>query len=117
MVKINEPQLPWLRTAIYHTGLDVKMEVTQCAGHISANTRHHQLCWGDREWACTCTTYMYIICSPALLSKIIVYTRANNRHTDVSVISALHSIDQSGHQVWTGQLKNRPDGFETGRQF
>ena len=23
----NEPQLPWLRTAIYHTGLDVKMEV------------------------------------------------------------------------------------------
>ena len=31
MIKINEPQLPWLRTAIYmyHTGLDVKMEVTQ----------------------------------------------------------------------------------------
>ena len=27
---INESQLPWLRTAIYHTGLDVKMEVTQC---------------------------------------------------------------------------------------
>ena len=26
MIKINEPQLPWLRTAIYHTGLDVKME-------------------------------------------------------------------------------------------
>ena len=24
MIKINEPQLPWLRTAIYHTGLDVK---------------------------------------------------------------------------------------------
>ena len=36
--KINEPQLPWLRTAIYHTGLYVKMEVTQCAGRISANT-------------------------------------------------------------------------------
>ena len=28
MIKINEPQLPWLHTAIYHTGLDVKMEVT-----------------------------------------------------------------------------------------
>ena len=41
MIKINEPQLPWLRTAIYHTGLDVKMEVTQCAGHVSANTRRH----------------------------------------------------------------------------
>ena len=23
---INEPQLPWLQTAIYHTGLDVKSE-------------------------------------------------------------------------------------------
>ena len=51
MIKINEPQLPWLRTAIYHTGLDVKMEVTQCAGRVSANTRRHQLRWGDREWA------------------------------------------------------------------
>ena len=30
MIKINEPQLPWLQTAIYHTCLDVKMEVTQC---------------------------------------------------------------------------------------
>ena len=30
MIKINEPQLPWLRTAISHTGLDVKMEVTPC---------------------------------------------------------------------------------------
>ena len=28
---INEPQLPWLRSAIYHTGLDVKMEVTSNA--------------------------------------------------------------------------------------
>ena len=44
MIKINEPQLPWLRTAIYHTGLDVKMEVTQCAGRVSANTRHHHTC-------------------------------------------------------------------------
>ena len=34
MIKINEPQLPWLRTAIYHTGLDVKMEVTQCADYL-----------------------------------------------------------------------------------
>ena len=41
MIKINEPQLPWLRTAISHTGLDVKMEVTQCAGRVSANTRCH----------------------------------------------------------------------------
>ena len=31
MIKINEPQLPWLQTTIYvyHTGLDVKIEVTQ----------------------------------------------------------------------------------------
>ena len=34
MIKINEPQLPWLRTVIYHTGLDVKMEVTQCASTL-----------------------------------------------------------------------------------
>ena len=45
MIKINEPQLPWLRTAIYHTGLDIKMEVTQCAGCVSTNTMH----------ICTCT--------------------------------------------------------------
>ena len=32
-IKINEPQLSWLRTAIYHTGLDVKMEVTQCTSN------------------------------------------------------------------------------------
>ena len=48
----NEPQIPWLQTAVrvYHTGLDVhvKMEVTQCTG---SNTRRHQLHWGDREWA------------------------------------------------------------------
>ena len=28
MIKINEPQLPWLQIGKYHTGLDVKMEVT-----------------------------------------------------------------------------------------
>ena len=44
---INEPQLPWLQTAIYHTGQDVKMKVTQCAGRVSANTRLHQLHWSD----------------------------------------------------------------------
>ena len=49
LIKINEPQLPWLRIPIYHTGIDVKMEVTQCTGHIFANTRCHQLRWGDRE--------------------------------------------------------------------
>ena len=31
MIKINEPQLPWLRTAIYHTGLDVHLHVPVCA--------------------------------------------------------------------------------------
>ena len=24
-------------------------KVTHCAGHVSANTRPHQLCWGDWE--------------------------------------------------------------------
>ena len=43
MIRINKPQLPWLQTAIYHTVLDVKMEVTQCTGRVSANTRYHHL--------------------------------------------------------------------------
>ena len=32
-------------------------KVTHCAGRISANTRPHQLCWGDREMgtAISCT--------------------------------------------------------------
>ena len=51
MIKINEPQLPWETAIIYHIGLDVKMKVTQCTGRVSANTRRHQLRWGDREWA------------------------------------------------------------------
>ena len=54
-----ESQLPWLQTAIYDTHrLDVKMEVTQCTGRISANTRRHQLCWGDQEWATTCHVWV-----------------------------------------------------------
>ena len=42
MIKINEPQLPWLQTAIYisHTGLDVKMEVTQCAAMYVCTCRY-----------------------------------------------------------------------------
>ena len=35
-----KPQLPWLRTAIYQTGLDVKMEVTKCAVHVVLKARH-----------------------------------------------------------------------------
>ena len=37
-------------------GLD-KDEVTHCGGHISANTRPHQLCWGDWEMG-TATPFM-----------------------------------------------------------
>ena len=33
----------WLPTATYHTGLDVIMQVTQCAVHVSANTSHYRL--------------------------------------------------------------------------
>ena len=40
MIKINEPQLPRLRTAIYmyHTGLDVKMEVTHMYVYIQVHS-------------------------------------------------------------------------------
>ena len=37
-------------------------EVTHCAGRVSANTRPHQLRWGDREMG-TAISYMYIECS------------------------------------------------------
>ena len=40
MIKIKEPQLPWLQTAIYHTGLDVKMEVAQCTVHVQCRIVH-----------------------------------------------------------------------------
>ena len=44
---INETQLPWLRTAIYHTGLDAKNEVTMymymytciCLGKVESEGR------------------------------------------------------------------------------
>ena len=39
---IKEPQLPK-----HDRGLGVTLRVTQCAGRISANTRPHQLRWGD----------------------------------------------------------------------
>ena len=31
----------------HERGLDVTLRVTRCAGHVSANTRPHQLRWGD----------------------------------------------------------------------
>ena len=38
-------------------------KVTHCAGHVSANTRLHQLHWGDREvgTAISCTLCMVVI--------------------------------------------------------
>ena len=39
---IKEPQLPK-----HERGLDVTLRVTRCAGRVSANTRPHQLRWGD----------------------------------------------------------------------
>ena len=45
--EINEPQLPWLQTALCHTGLDVKMKANQCTSvqhpmHISSTPNVHQ---------------------------------------------------------------------------
>ena len=40
MITIKEPQLPWLQTAIYHTGLDVKMEVAQCTVRVQCRIVH-----------------------------------------------------------------------------
>ena len=60
-VYINEPQLLWLRTAIYHAGLDVKMKVTQCAGRVSANTRLHQLRWVTGRGRITCHAHITLM--------------------------------------------------------
>ena len=44
MIKsMNHNSLGCEQPYISHTGLDVKMEVTQCAGRVSANTRHHHV--------------------------------------------------------------------------
>ena len=39
---IKEPQLPK-----HKRSLDVTLRVTWCTGRVSANTRPHQLRWGD----------------------------------------------------------------------
>ena len=48
---IREPQLPRLRTALKPTCTCRCQPVTQCTGHVSANTRPHQLHCGDWEYA------------------------------------------------------------------
>ena len=37
-------------------------KVTHCTGRVSANTRPHQLCWGDREMGTgiSCTKYSQV---------------------------------------------------------
>ena len=37
-------------------------KVTHCTGHVFANTRPHQLCWGDQEMgtAISCTKYSQV---------------------------------------------------------
>ena len=84
MIKINEPQLPWLQTVIiYHTGLDVKMEVTQCAGRISANTRHHHMYIYTHVRGADCS---FIPRSPLLPRNIFTYDRHLTQRSYVNTL-------------------------------
>ena len=55
-------------------------KVTHCAGRVSANTRPHQLCWGDREMGTACYNIMRRMQSGGmhtcddLLMAIYIYT-------------------------------------------
>ena len=68
---------------ISHTGLDVKMEVTQCTGRVSANTRHHRhivhciymyiVLYMYIVYTCPCII-MYIVYTYTCIYMYIVYT-------------------------------------------
>ena len=69
MIKINEHTTPLAANSHNLSHRPRCMKVIQCTGYVSANTRCHQLCWGDREWAsCACNTnvWPYISLVPRL---------------------------------------------------
>ena len=51
-------------------------KVTHCAGRVSANTRPHQLCWGDREMgtAISCTKCSQVA---GLIQKLVETPRSS----------------------------------------
>ena len=70
MIKINEPQLPCLRTTIiiYHTDLDVSHP--KCRTHFC----QYQLCWGDREWHITCHAHATLMSGLKDVKFVITHT-------------------------------------------
>ena len=82
---IKEPHLPK-----HERGLDVTLQVIRCAGRVSANTRPHQLHWGDlgtvgATWHAHATQMccMWKPCSATTCLHAIInreyYTRKKNR--------------------------------------
>ena len=74
---IKEPQLPK-----HERGLDVTLRVTRCAGRVSANTRPHQLRWGDSgsvgtTWHAHATRACVCVCMRACVvcTRVCVYAR------------------------------------------
>ena len=87
-----------LQTAIlYHMGLDVK--VTQCAGHVSANTKlHHVHVHLYIHMYCTCTysTYMYTCMYMYMHMHIHMYMYIH-MHMYMNTLQCVHAHVQCIH--------------------
>ena len=80
MIKINEPQLPWLRTAvIYHTDIDVKN-----GSHPMYIVHVHCICTLNSGWELLTQTLQL----PSLVHISIVYKRFNPK--TFAGLSGLH---------------------------
>ena len=70
-------------------------KVTHCVGRVSANTRPHQLCWGDRE---TGTAVSHTKCSQVAIQK------AGRSFSKASSLRAavfhMHIHPQTTHSVY-----------------
>ena len=77
-------------------------KVTHCAGRVSANTKPHQLRWGDREkgTAISCTKYSQVAGLIQKLEEIPRSSKVPSFHPAVLRAAALCSkILRSDHRV------------------
>ena len=66
-------------------------KVTHCAGHISANPRHHQLYWGDWDGDC------YLMHGTQLCE---IYTyKCHMPHAGLDIDSCLQSKNEASMEI------------------
>ena len=70
-------------------------EVTHCTGRVSANTRPHQLCWGDREMGTAIISCVECSQVAGLIQKV---GRDSSKST---VSSCMQLISDNGHWAST----------------